>query len=180
MNQCYDKIPIFYKSATFFVNPIIRQRNPDAQVQNCSERIKNLFQFDLDNENSRFTITPTLEQRKQPAVFGPKDETPVSRRAFGGAGDAGTYTRAHLSELWDNIHISAASKKASQRISREVIVPNTAIHAPEQNFLFFSANGLLCGQHDFPQLLKKSYYGYLWINCPCFGNLWNLFLLLLL
>ena len=132
MNQSYDKIPIFYKNAIFFVDPITRQTYPDAQVQNCSDRTKNLFQFDMEDENSWFTITPTLEHRKRPAVFGPKDVTPVSRRAFGGAGDAGIYTRAQLSEFWDNILISAASRKALQKFSRELIVPNTAIHGPEQ------------------------------------------------
>ena len=88
-NQCYDKIPIFYKNAIFLVDPITRQTYPDAQVQNCSDRIKNFFQFDMEDENSWFTITPTLEHRKRPAVFGPKDVTPVYRRDFGGAGDAG-------------------------------------------------------------------------------------------
>ena len=61
-----------------------------------------------------------------------KDVTPVSRRGFGGAGDAGIYTRAQLSEFWDNILISAASMKALQKFSRELIVPNTAIHGPKQ------------------------------------------------
>ena len=92
MNQCYYKIPIFYKNAIFFDDPIIRQTYPDAQVQNCSDRIKNLFQFDMEDENSWFTITPTLEHTKRPAVFGTKDVTPVYRKAFGGAGDAGIYT----------------------------------------------------------------------------------------
>ena len=82
MNQCYNKIPIFYKNAIFFVDPIFRQAYPDAQVQNCSDRIKNLFHFDVEDENSLFTITPTLEHRKRPAVFGPKDVTPVSQRAL--------------------------------------------------------------------------------------------------
>ena len=86
----------------------------------------------MEDENSWFTITPTLEHRKRPAVFGPKDVTPVSRKAFGGAGDAGIYTRAELSEFWHNILISAASRKALQKFSRELIVPNTAIHGPEQ------------------------------------------------
>ena len=64
MNQCYDKIPIFYKNAILFVDPITRQTYPDAQVQNCSDRIKNLFQFDMEDENSWFIITPTLKHRK--------------------------------------------------------------------------------------------------------------------
>ena len=53
----------------------------------------------MEDENSWFTITPTLEHRKRPAVFGPKDVTPVSRRAFSGAGDAGIYIQAQLSEF---------------------------------------------------------------------------------
>ena len=44
-----------------------------------------------------------------------------------------SYTRAQLSEFWDNILISAASRKALQKLSRELIVPNTAIHGPEQH-----------------------------------------------
>ena len=132
MNQWSDKVPILYKNAIFFVDPITRETYPDAQVQNCSDRIKNLFQFDMEDENSWFTITPTLEHRKQPAVIGQKDVTPVSRGVFGGAGDDGIYTRAQLLEFWDNIFISAASRKVLPKFSRELSVPNTAIHGPEQ------------------------------------------------
>ena len=123
MNQCYVKIPISYKNAIFSVDPITRQTYPDAQIQNCSDRIKNLFQFDMEDENSRFTITPTLEHRKRPAVFGPNVVTPLSRRVFGRAEDAGIYTRAQLSEFSDNILFLAASRKALQKFSRELIVP---------------------------------------------------------
>ena len=111
MNQCSDEILTLYKIAIFFVDPFTRQTYPDAQFQNCSNRIRNLFQFVVDDENPWFTITPTLEHRKRPAVFGPKYVTPVSRRAFGGAGDARIYTQALLSEFWDIIVISTASKK---------------------------------------------------------------------
>ena len=116
INQCYDKIPIFYKNAILFVDSITRQTYPDAQVQKSSDRIRNLFQLDMEDENSWFTITPSMEHRKCPAVFGPKDVTHVSRRAFGGSRDAGIYTRAQLSEFGDNILISAASRKALQKL----------------------------------------------------------------
>ena len=59
MNQCFDKIPIIYKNAIFFVDPITRQIYPGAQVQNCSDRTENLFHFDIEDENSWFAITPT-------------------------------------------------------------------------------------------------------------------------
>ena len=54
------------------------------------------------------------------------------QKSFCGAGGAEMYTRAELSEFWDNILISAASRKALQKLSRKLIVPNTAIHGPEQ------------------------------------------------
>ena len=66
----------------------------------------------MEDENSWFTVTPTLGHRKRPAVFRPTDVTPVSRKAFAGAGDVGIYTRAQLSEFWDNIFISAGTRKA--------------------------------------------------------------------
>ena len=132
MNQCYDRIPISHKNALFFVDPITRQTYSDAQVQNCSDQIKNLFHFDREEENSWFTITPTLEHSKRPAVIGPKDVTPVSRRVFGGAGDAGVYTRAQLSEFWENISFSAASKKTLRKFSGELIVPKAANHGREK------------------------------------------------
>ena len=83
MNQCIDKNPIFNKNAIFFVDLITRETYPDAQLPNCSDRLKNVFKFDMEVENSWFIITPTLKHRKRPAVFGPKKATPVYRRAFG-------------------------------------------------------------------------------------------------
>ena len=117
MNQCYDNIPNLYKNAIVFVDAFTRKTYPDAQVQNCSDRTENLFHFHMEDEKSWFTITPTLEHRKRTEVFGPKDITPVSRRSFGGAGDAGIYTQAQLSEFWDNILISAASRKDWRKFS---------------------------------------------------------------
>ena len=73
INQCYDKIIIFYKNAIFFVDPITRQTYTDAQVQNCSDRIRKIFQSDMEDEDSWFTITPIIEHRKRPAAFGPKN-----------------------------------------------------------------------------------------------------------
>ena len=157
MNRCYDIIPTSYKKAIFFVDPITQQTYPDAQVQKISDRIKKLFQFDMEDENSWFTITPTLEHRKRPAVFGPKVVTLVSRRPFGGAGDAEIYTRAQLFEFWDNILISAASGKTLQKLSRELIVPNTAIHGTEQFFYYASRTDFYVDNMISPSYFKNQF-----------------------
>ena len=48
MNQCYNRIPILYERQIQFVDPITRQTHPAANIQNCTDRIKNIFQFDMD------------------------------------------------------------------------------------------------------------------------------------
>ena len=48
MLQCYDKIPKLHEGEIRFVDPITRQTYPDAVPQNCSDRIKNLFQLNMD------------------------------------------------------------------------------------------------------------------------------------
>ena len=156
-NQCCHKIPVFYKNAIFFVDPITRQTCPDAQFQNCSDRIKKLFQFDMEDGNSLVTITPTLEHRKRPGVLGPKDVFLVSRRAFGGAGDAELYTRAQLSEFWDNMFISAASRKTLQKFSREFIVPITAIHGPEKYSYYAPRKDLYVDNMISPSYFKNQF-----------------------
>ena len=132
MNQCFDKNPIFYKNAIYFVDATSQQIYPDVQVQICSDRIRKLFQFGMEVENSWLTVTPTLEHRKRTAVFEPKYVTPVSRRIFEGARDAGIFTRAQLFKIWDKILIRAPSRKALQKFSRKLNVQNTAIHGIEQ------------------------------------------------
>ena len=179
MNQCYNKTPIFYKNAIFIGEPITRQTYPDAQVQNFSGRKKNFFQFDMEVENSWFTITPTLEHRKSPAVFGPKDVTPVSRRAIGGAGDAGIYTRAQLSEFPGQYPYQRCFKESFARILSRNHCHQHINSWTGTILLICPANGLLRGQHDFSQLLQKSVRRHIWISCLCFGTLWNIFLSLL-
>ena len=157
MNQCYDKIPIVYKNDIFFVDPITQQTYPDARIQNFSDRIKSLFQFDVEDENSWSTTTPTLEHRKRSAVSGPKDVNPVPRRAFGEAGDAGIYTPAHLSEFWHNILITAASRFSLQKFSRDLIVPNTAIHGPERISFYAPGTDFYVDKMTSPSYFKNQF-----------------------
>ena len=72
MNQCYDKIPILYEGEIRFVDPITRQNYPDAVRQNCSDRIKNLFELYMDQKDSWYTLTPGIVHQDTPAIFGPK------------------------------------------------------------------------------------------------------------
>ena len=78
MNQCFDRIPILYEGQIQFVDPITRQTHPAANMRNCTDRIKNLFKFDMDQEDSWYTLTPGIVHQDRPAVFGPKGVSPVA------------------------------------------------------------------------------------------------------
>ena len=78
MNQCYDRIPVLYEGQIQFVDPITRQTHPAANIQNCTDRIENPFQFDMDQEDSWYTLTPGNVHQDRPAVFGPKDVSLVA------------------------------------------------------------------------------------------------------
>ena len=121
MNQCYHRIPILYEGQIQFVDHIKRQTNPAANLQSCTDRIKNLFHFDMDQENSWFTLTPGIVQQDRPAMFGPEDVSLVAIHSFCGYQDAGMYTRSELSSFWDSILISAASRNALKKLSQKLI-----------------------------------------------------------
>ena len=100
MNQYYDRIPILYEGQIHFVDPITRQTHPAAIIQNCTDRIKNVFHFDMDQEDSWYTLSPGIVHQDRPAVFGLKDVSPVAVQSFPGSQDAGMYTRSELTQYF--------------------------------------------------------------------------------
>ena len=110
MNQCYDGIPILYECQIQFVDPITRQPLPAANLRSCTHRMKNLFQFDMDQEDSWNTLKRGLVHQDRPAVFRPKNVSSVAIHCFPGSQDAGLYTRSELSSFLDSLLISAPPK----------------------------------------------------------------------
>ena len=132
LNQCYNKIPIFYKRQIQFVDPITRQTLPDALPQNCSDPIEILFQMDMDQKVSWYSLIPEIAHRDRPAVFAPKDISPFTTQKFPQSAKAGMYTKGQLSEFCDAILRSSASKNASQKFTRNLIVPSNAKKGPDR------------------------------------------------
>ena len=125
MNQCYDKTPSLYRRQIQFADPITRQTYPHPMTQSCSDRIKNLFQLDMDQEDSWYTLTPGIVHQDKPAIFGPQDINLVASHIFTGSQDAGMYTRNELKGFWDSILINAASRTALKKFSQSLIAYTT-------------------------------------------------------
>ena len=131
MNQCFDRIPILYEGEIHFVDPITRQTYPDTVPQNCSDRIKNLLQLDMDQEDSWYTPTPGIVHQDRPAVFGPKKITPMAAQSLTGSQDDGIYTRNEIRGFWDNILVNAASRTALKKFSQNLIIYSTHPERPD-------------------------------------------------
>ena len=121
MNQCFDKIPILYRGKFQFVDPITRQTYPHATTQNSSDRIKDLFQLGMDQEDPWYTLTPGIVHQDKPAIFGPQDVNPVASHTFIGSQDACIYTRNELKRFWDSKLINAASRTALRKFSQVLL-----------------------------------------------------------
>ena len=156
MTQCYDRIPILYEDMVQFVDPITRQTYLTATPQNCSDRTKNLFQLDMDDEDSWFVLTPHAEHRDKPAIFTPRDISPISKKTFPGSRTAGMYTRDQLNEFWNNILLRVASQKALTKFSREFLSPSQSQTGPDGYSYYTPRENFYVDNLDFSRFLSST------------------------
>ena len=138
LSQCYDRVAILYEGQIHFVDPSARQTQPATNIQNCTDRIKNLFQFDMDQGDSWYTLTPGIVHQDRPVVSGPEEVSPVAVHSFPGSQDAGMYARSELSSFWDSILFSAASQNALKKFLQKPIVFSNNKKNPD-SFPFYAA-----------------------------------------
>ena len=174
LNQCYDKKPILYKGQIQFVDPITRQTLPDALPQNCPDPIKKLFQMDMDQNDYWYSLTPEITHRDRPAVFAPKDISPFTTQKLPQSAQARMYTEGKLSEFWEAILMSSASKNALQKFTRNLIVPSNAkkgldaytYHAPRTDFF---VDNMISPNYFENEFVQNFWDG--WLLAP---EMWNL------
>ena len=121
LDRCYDRIPIFYDGKTMFVNPITRQTFPFANEIDCTDTFKNLFQLDLDNNNSWYQLMPAPVPFKPPAVFAPQQIGYIQKIPDYDSRRAGIYTVNQLKDFWRTILHKSASNSVFKKISRTVL-----------------------------------------------------------
>ena len=69
LSKCFNRIPNLYEDEKHFVDPISRQTFTEAKEQLCSDKRSNLFQLDVDDDNSWVEPTPQITKVRRPALF---------------------------------------------------------------------------------------------------------------
>ena len=85
----------------------------------------------MDQKYSWYSLTPEITHRDRPAVFAPKGISPFTTQKFPQSAKAGMYTKGQLSDFWDVILMSSASKSDLQKFTRNLIVPSNAKKSPD-------------------------------------------------
>ena len=159
--KCYDRMPILYEGQIQFVDPITGQTHPAANTQNCTDRIKSLYQTDMDLEDSWYTLTPGIVHQDRSVVSGPKVLSPVAVHSFLGSQDAGMYTRVELSSFWDSILVSAVSK-CFEKVSQKLNVFSNSNKKPDSFPYYVPRTNFFVGEHDLTWLLQRSVCVNIW------------------
>ena len=110
LTKCYNRIPIYHKDRTRFVDPVTRQTFDFAEEISCSGGSKNAFQLDVELPNSWYQLIPEPVHFKTPALFEPTEIGHITQFANYDTQRAGMYTHGQLKDFWDNVIHNAASK----------------------------------------------------------------------
>ena len=94
----------------------------------------------MDQKDSWYSLTPEITHRDRPAVFAPKYVPPFTTQKFPQSAKAGMYAKGQLSEIWDAILTSSASKNALQKFTRNLIVTSNAKKGPDGIYLLRTPN----------------------------------------
>ena len=119
--KCYDRIPIFYKDKTMFVDSITRQTYPFANEVSCVEGYQNAYQLDLDVKDSWYHLLPNPVPIKAPLLFSPSTIAQFSSFPSYESQRAGIYTPNQLQSYWDRILQNSATNSVLKKISQVVL-----------------------------------------------------------
>ena len=95
-----------------------------------TDRIKTLFQPNLQDKDSWFSLNPEPTHRDGSGIVCPKEISSFTNDSSDESQDAGMYTKGQLSDFLVNILISAASRNAQQKRSRELNIPSSSNKGP--------------------------------------------------
>ena len=93
----------------------------------------------------------------KPAIFGPKEVTPVARHSLTGSQDAGMYTRSELRRFWDNILVNAAFRSALKNFSQNVIFYSASREGPDGTHYYAPRTEFYVDKMISPEYFRNSF-----------------------
>ena len=105
-----------YREKILFVDPITRQTFKSADQQDCSDKRLNVYQPDVDKDNSWIELTPSITRVIGPDLFKVKEIQRQVRNSPASNHDASIY--AQMKKFWSMITDHSQMKGILQKVSR--------------------------------------------------------------
>ena len=121
LKKCYNRIPVYHKERTMFVDPMTCQTFDFAEEIACSGGTENAFQLDMDAPNTWYQLIPEPVHFKTPKLFEPHSIGHITPFSNYDTQRAGMYTPGQLKDFWDNVIHIAASKSVLKKITRSIL-----------------------------------------------------------
>ena len=121
LDKCYDRIPILFERTTKFVDPITRQTYDFASEIPCLGDYINVFQLDLENDNSWYQLLPYPMPFNKPLLFKPTELGHITQFPTFDTRRARMYTPKQMKNFWDNIIHASASDTVLKKLTRTIL-----------------------------------------------------------
>ena len=181
--NCYDRIPIMFQRTTKFEYPITRQTYDFASEIPCLGDYTNVFQLDLENDNSWYQLLPDPMPFNEPLLFKPTELGHITQFPTLDTRRAGMYTPKQMINFRDYTIHASASDTVLKKVTRTILTQGNAVRISDPgniDCLLSLDNRLLMDHLLTPSLFAdkcKETFGLLGYYIQCLGNFFACFLL---
>ena len=184
LDKCYDRIPILFERTTEFVDPITRHTYDFASEIPCSGDYINVFQLDLENDNSWYQLLPDPMPFNKRLLFNPTELGHITQFPTFDTRRAGMYTPKQMKNYWDNIIHDSASDTVLKQLTRTILTQGNTVRISDPGNverLLSLADRLLMDHLLTPSCFVDKFretFGLLGYYIQCLGNFFACFLLI--
>ena len=149
VDKCYDRIPILFERTTKFVDPITPQTYDFSSEILCLGDYTNVFQLDLENDNSWYQLLRDSMPFNKPLLFKPTELGHITQFPTSDTRRAGMYTPKQMNNLWDNIIHASASDTVLKKLTRTILTQGNTVRISDPRNLerLLSLNDRLSRDH---------------------------------
>ena len=127
LDKCYDRIPILFERTTKFVDPITRQTSDFASEIPCLGDYTDVFQLDLENDNSWYQLLLDPMPFNKPLLLKPTELGHITQFPTFDTRRAGMYTPKQMKIFWDNIIHASASDTVLNKLTRAILTQGSTV-----------------------------------------------------
>ena len=166
MNKCFNRIPIMYLNKVHFADPVTRKTYTSAEERerSCVDKHDNLFQLDIEDDNSWVELTPVITRFKGPSVCEPNIAPQrLTKYNFQDSDEIYLFTDQELKKIGRGIKFNNEMKKAIQTFSKELVVSQDSFKSEDRTYLNYPMRTVYLDSFISPNFFDNRYietFGY--------------------